>query len=159
MNQELFKEVLEDNYPSLTSDNLSAILNIVESVIRIPRSSSSENVSPTASDPAGWAVLDPLSTAPNVCQKRVMVLASDRNILIPQWPRSFTLRDALKSLTRYYRSCQRTTKLGLLVTNVWRPGELSIFKRDIEFFEQGGIQSVAILVSNHSALPINWPWR
>jgi hypothetical protein len=159
MNKKLFEEVLKHSYPNLTADNQSTILDITEEIISSPQTSPSTDRNSAGAYPTDWAVLDPLASTAGKCQRRVLVFASDRNWSIPQWSRSFTLKAALQGLMDYYHHCHKVTELGVLVTNVWRPGELSAFKRDIESFEQSGIQSVAIFVSNHLALPINWPWR
>jgi len=159
MNAKLFEEVLKECYPNLTAAHRAAILEIAEGVINIPALTSHADRKSSKAHPSGWAVLNPLSSPAAKCQKRLVAFASDRNRLIPQWPGSFTLRDALAGVMDYYGRCHGITELGVLITNVWRPGELSAFKRDIESFEQCSIQSVAILVSNHTVLPINWPWR
>ena len=90
----------------------------------------------------------------------VMILASDKsNRFTLRWDDAYSLNDALQNLVNYYSNCQGITKLGVLVTNTWSPSKLFSFASQVEHFETKGIQSVAILISGNSALPIAWPWR
>jgi len=92
--------------------------------------------------------------------KNVMVMASDKsNRFSLKSDDVFSLNDALENLINYYTSCQKITKLGVLVTNVWSPSKLFSFNYPIKHFETKGIQSVVILISSNSILPIFWPWR
>ena len=83
-------------------------------------------------------------------------------ISIPDWsildPHR-TDNNALENLITYYTNCQKITKLGVLITNVWSPSKLFSFAPQIEHFETRWIQSVVILISANDALPISWPWR
>jgi len=155
MNPNLFKDLLQHCYPNLTIENQNSVLNISEAVQKII-SSSSESGSISAPD---WVVLSPLGSRHNACVRNVMTFASDRNRFAPQWRDSYKLTDAVEGMLTYFKACEKITELGVLVTNVWRPGELSRYRLDIENFEVKGIQSVAILISGNSALPISWPWR
>ena len=155
MSPNLFKDLLQHCYPNLTIENQNSVLNISEAVQKII-SSSSESCSISVPD---WVVLNPSGSQHNACIRNVMTFASDRNIFAPQWRDSHKLTDAVEGMLTYYKACEKITKLGILVTNVWRPGELSRYRLDIENFEVKGIQSVAILISGNSALPISWPWR
>ena len=92
--------------------------------------------------------------------KNVITLTSDLSNRFPfKWNNAFSLTIGLDNLINYYIKCQGITKLGLLITNVWRPGALFSYFPDIEGFENKGIQSVAILISGNSAIPMPWPWR
>jgi len=155
MNPNLFKDLLQHFYPNLTIENQNSVLNISEAAQKII-SSSSESGSISAPD---WVVLSPSGSKHNACIRNVMTFASDRNRFASQWRDSHKLTDAAEGILTYYKACEKITKLGVLVTNVWRPGELSRYRLDIENFEGKGIQSVAILISGNSALPISWPWR
>jgi hypothetical protein len=155
MNPNLFKDLLQHSYPNVSIENQNSVLSISETVRKII-SSSSEGGSISAPD---WAVLSPSGSQHNACVRNIMTFASDRNRFAPQWGDSYKLTDAVEGILKYYKACEQITKLGVLVTNVWRPGELSRYRVDIENFETKGIQSIAILISGNSALPITWPWR
>ena len=156
MNLKVFSDLLNHSYPNLTADNQAAISSISEIIQGIPIANSEGK---PASIP-DWVVLNPHGTANNACMNNVMVMASDKsNRFALKWDDAYSLNDALEYLINYYTSCQRITKLGVLVTNVWSPSKLFSFNSQIEHFETRGIQSVVILVSGNSALPISWPWR
>jgi hypothetical protein len=155
MNPNLFKGLLHHSYPNLTIENQNSILTTYEMVQKII-SSSSESSSIQAPD---WVVLSPSGNPPNACVRNMMTLASDRNRFALQWRDSYRLTDAIEAMLAYYKVCGEITKLGVLVTNVWRPGELSRYRMDIENYEANGTQTIAILISGNSALPISWHWR
>lgn len=155
MNPSLFKDLLQHSYPHLTIENQIAVLSVSEVVQKnIGSIGESGSISKTE-----WVVLSPFGSPHNACVRSIMALASDRNRLALQWKDSHKLTDAVERVLTYYKACEQITKLGVLVTNVWRPGDLSKYRLDIESFEAKGIQSVAILISGNSAFPISWPWR
>jgi hypothetical protein len=156
MSPRLFDDLLKHSYPNLTADNLVAISSIVEIIQKIP-SCGSEGGSHSMPD---WIILNPHGLPNDACIKNVMVLASDRSNRFPlRWEDAYTLHDALENLFNYYTKCQIITKFGVLVTNVWSPSKLFSFASQVEHFEAKGIQTVVILVSGNSALPVSWPWR
>ena len=107
-----------------------------------------------------WVILNPHGSPNNACMRNVMVMASDKsNRFTLKWDDAYSLNDALKNLINYYTNCQRITKLGVLVTNVWSPSKLFSFAPQIEHFETKGIQSIVILASGNAVFPISWPWR
>ena len=156
MNPKLFNDLLNHSYPNLTSDNQTAILSVSEIIQKIPSANTQEG----AVSIPDWVVLNPYGSPNNACMKNVMVMASDKsNRFTLKWDDAYSLNDALENLINYYTNCQRITKLGVLLTNVWSPSKLFSFASQVEHFETKGIQSVVILVSGNSALPISWPWR
>lgn len=156
MNPKLFNDLLNHSYPNLTSDNQTAILSVSELLQKFP----SANTQDGAVSMPDWIVLNPHGSLNNACMKNVMVMASDKsNRFTLKWDDAFSLKDALENLIDYYTNCQKITKLGVLITNVWSPSMLFSFASQIEHFETKGIQSVVILISGNSALPISWPWR
>ena len=156
MNPKVFSDLLNHGYPNLTTDN-QAIISIIFEIIQ--KTNSINTGGRTVSIP-DWVVLNPHGTPNNACMKNVMVMASDKsNRFTMKWDDAYSLNDALENLINYYTNCQRITKLGVLLTNVWSPSKLSSFASQVEHFETKGIQSVVILVSGKSALPISWPWR
>ena len=156
MNPKLFNDLLNHSYPNLTTENQAAISSITEIIQKIPIANSEGD----AISMPDWVILNPHGTPNNACMKNVMVMGSDKsNRFTLKWDEAYSLNDALKNLVDYYTSCQKITKLGVLVTNVWSPSRLFSFVSQIEHYETKGIQSVAILISGNSALPISWPWR
>lgn len=156
MNPKLFSDLLNHSYPNLTSENQTSILSITEA---IQKNLNTNNENGPTSLP-NWAVLKPHGIPSNACMKNVMVMASDKsNRFNLRWDDAYSLNDALENLINYYATCPNITKLGVLITNVWSPSKLSSFSSQIEHFEAAGIQSVVILISGNSALPISWPWR
>lgn len=156
MNPKLFNDLLNHCYPNLTPDNRTAISYVAEIIQTIPVKNIQEG---TISIP-DWVVLNPHGLPTNACMKNVMVKATDKsNRFSLRWDDAYSLNDALEKLTNYYTNCQKITRLGVLVTNVWSPSKLFSFVSPIEYFETIGIQSVIILVSGNTVLPISWPWR
>lgn len=156
MSPKLFNDLLNHSYPNLTPGNQASTSKIAETIQEIP-STSTEGGSVSMPD---WVVLNPRGTATNACMTNVMVLASDKsNRFTLRWDDAYSLNDALQNLVNYYSNCQGITNLGVLVTNTWSPSKLFSFASQVEHFETKGIQSVAILISGNSVLPIAWPWR
>ena len=156
MSPKLFNDLLNHSYPNLTSDNQTAILSVTEIIQKIP-SANTQDGSVSVPD---WVVLNPYGSPSNACMKNVMVMASDKsNRFTLRWDNAYSLNNGLENLINYYTNCQTITKLGVLATNVWSPSKLFSFAPQVEHFEAKGIQSVAILISGNSALPISWPWR
>jgi hypothetical protein len=156
MNPSLFKELLSDAYPELSAENIDALLDIFE---KIPPSVPEGTVGDSSALP-DWVVLNPKAQSNAVCARNALVTASDKsNRFHLGWKNSFTLKKSVETLLNYYQICQHTTKLGVVLTNVWRPSELSLYASDIEAFKSRGIQSIALILSGTSLLPISWPWR
>ncbi len=156
MSPRLFKKLLSDSYPELSIENVSAILDIFEKILT---SASNESRDDSASLP-DWAVLKPEAKSNALCAQKVLVTASDKsNRFQLGWKNSYKLKESVETLLDYYQNCQHITRLGVVLTNVWRPGELSIYASDIDAFESKSVQSVALISSGNSLLPICWPWR
>jgi hypothetical protein len=156
MNPSLFKQLLSDTYPELSAESVSAILDIFEKILP---TATNESRGDSAAIP-DWAVLEPDAQSNALCARKILVTASDKsNRFQFGWKNSYKLKESVEVLLNYYQSCQHITKLGVLVTNVWRPGEISLYASGIDAFESRGIQSVAIIASGTSLLPICWPWR
>jgi len=156
MNSHIFRDLLKHSYPNLTPENELSILDIFE----ILQSISNPDFNQSENFITDWSILNKNGSSNTACMKNVITLTSDISNRFPlKWNNAFSLTNGLDSLINYYTKCLGITKLGLLVTNVWRPGELFSYCPDIESFENKGIQSVAILISGNSVLPISWPWR
>jgi len=156
MNSSIFKDLLNHSYPNLTHENELAILNIFESLHNVVN----PDFNQSATSNPDWAILNKDGNPNIACMKNVIIMTSDLSNRFPlKWNNAFSLTNGLENLINYYIRCQGITNLGLLITNVWRPGELFSYRTDIESFENKGIQSVAILISGNSTLPIAWPWR
>lgn len=153
---DLFKQLLTENYPDLSSENASALLSLFEKMLTC---TSIDKFSST-SELREWAVLSPEAQSKVVCSRNVLVKASDKsNRYLFDMANSYKLKAAVENLLNYYQNCQHITQLGILLTNVWRPSELSLYASEIDAFESKGIQSVALIVSGSSLIPISWPWR
>ena len=84
----------------------------------------------------------------------------DRNNFYKQrWKNVHTLDQASVFLLDYYECCKDITKLGVLLSDVWRPSSISRWGHIYEMYEGMGIQSVALLYSGQQITPIRWPWR
>ena len=87
-------------------------------------------------------------------------MVSDKsNFYKQRWKNAVSLEDANIYLLDYYERCKHITKLGVLLTDVWRPSTLSRFSHIYGMYETMGIQSVALLYSGNQINPIRWPWR
>lgn len=156
MNPNLFKELLSDAYPKLDAENIREVMYIFETVLT---SVDGERHSGPSVLP-DWIVLNPEAYPNAACARNVLVTASDKsNRFHFRLKNSYKLKNAMETLLNYYEICQHTTKLGILLTNVWRPGELSLYASEIDAFDSRGMQSVALMVSGKSVLPVCWPWK
>jgi hypothetical protein len=88
------------------------------------------------------------------CSDLVVVEAAER----PLYGNYFTLRQSLEALANYYQSCQGIVRLGVVVSDVWRPSDLRQFEVPLEFFMCRGINTLFFLASGSSFSMIRAPW-
>lgn len=101
------------------------------------------------------SVLSSFGNSPAKCSRVVTVMAKEQKNRV----KAYTLKKSLQVLTDYYSHCLPITKLGVVVTDVWRPSDLFIFEVPLDYFEAQGIKTIIILKSNRNLFPINFPWR
>ena len=108
----------------------------------------------------GWPIISPNGISSGVCSKKILAVGGDKsNFYKQRWKKAHTLEEASVYLLDYYERCKHITKLGVLLTDVWRPSTLIRLGHIYEMYETMGIQSVALLYSAHQITPIRWPWR
>jgi hypothetical protein len=105
--------------------------------------------------PNGITVLTPDGNFPPQCSRIVTVYAREQKNRV----RAYSLKKALEALIDYYSHCLPITKLGVVVTDVWRPSELFTFEPALDFYEAKGIPTIIILKSNANLHLLNFPWR
>ena len=105
--------------------------------------------------PNGITVLTPDGNSPAQCSRKVVVYAREQKNRV----RAYSLKKALEALIDYYSHCLPITKLGVVVTDVWRPSELFTFEPALDFYEAKGIPTIIILKSNANLHLLNFPWR
>ena len=105
--------------------------------------------------PNGITVLTPDGNFPAQCSRIVTVYAREQKNRV----RAYSLKKALEVLIDYYSHCLRITKLGVVVTVVWRPSELFAVEAALDFYEAKGIPTIIILKSNANLHLLNFPWR
>jgi hypothetical protein len=105
--------------------------------------------------PNGITVLTPDGNFPAQCSRIVTVYAREQKNRV----RAYSLKKALEALINYYSNCLPITKLGVVVTDVWRPSELFAVETALDFYEAKGIRTIIILKSNANLHLLNFPWR
>jgi len=103
----------------------------------------------------GITVLTPDGNFLAQCSRIVTVYAREQKNRV----RAYSLKKALEVLIDYYSHCLRITKLGVVVTDVWRPSELFAVETALDFYEAQGIPTIIILKSNANLHLLNFPWR
>jgi hypothetical protein len=155
MNNANFLNSISSIYPNLSTSNLAAISNISSNILEIAKHGNEK-----FSSLQNWSILDCLKSLPMGDTQNILVRGAGQSRYNPmKWEGAFNLKNALTSQISQYQKFPDRLKLGLLVTDIWRPVELYEFIGPIEQFERVGIISIPILVSGHLALPLKWPWR
>ena len=136
------------------------IIDAVKAAIQVDnaingKAKESGSVHDGQSTSSGITVLTPEGKIPAQCSHTVAVHAREQK----NRARAYSLKKSLQALTDYYKACIGMTKLGVIVTDVWRPSELSAFEVALDFYDAKGIQTIIILKSNTSLHLVNFPWR
>ena len=146
---------LTQAYPSLTVTNHNELATLLES---LQMTVVDHGAFPCAA--SDWPMISPKGNSNGVCSRNILSIGGDRSSFYKQrWKNVYTLEEASVYLLDYYERCKHITKLGVLLTDVWRPSTLSRWSHIYEMYETMGIQSVALLYSGHQITPIRWPWR
>ena len=141
-------------YPELTPNNQSELNKLLEDLRGFPNTKDSKVENPN------WPTISPDGNSSGICSRNVLAIGGDKNNFYKQRRKNvYSLEEASVYLLDYYERCKRITKLGVLLTDVWRPSTLSRWGHIYEMYETMGIQSVALLYSGHRITPIRWPWR
>jgi hypothetical protein len=142
-------------YPNLTPTNHKELVTLLES---LHMTVIDQGSFPSAA--SDWPIISPKGNSNSVCNRNVLSIGGDKSSFYKQrWQNVYTLEEASVYLLDYYERCKHITKLGVLLTDVWRPSTLSRWSHIYEMYETMGIQSVALLYSGHQITPIRWPWR
>lgn len=146
---------LSQAYPNLTAANHNELATLLEG---LQMTMIDRRLFPnTTSD---WPIITPNGNSPALCNRNILSIGADKSTFYKQrWKNAHTLEEASVYLLDYYERCKHITKLGVLLTDVWRPSTLSRWGHIYEMHETMGIQSVALLYSGHQIAPIRWPWR
>jgi hypothetical protein len=154
--KDVFTQILQDRYPNLPQDSLTAILELPFDLRANQIASGS-----SGNSQHHWSVLLPDSPKATACMRNVLTIGSDQSRWYPnRWKNCYAFDQALDELINYYTYCSAITRLGVFLTDCWRPSTLWKFAGAIESYELMGINSVAILTSNKKyPTPIAWPWR
>jgi hypothetical protein len=146
-------------HPSLTDKDLKALAELLE------RLSSQDGIYSSFDDfakPGGelggdWAVIIPDAKpgAKSACCRNVVAFATQKGGY-----QGIRLNKVLDGLVAYYKQCAGIVELGVLVTDVWRPDNISKFQGDLKAaYHKHRINTVPILWSGHRQFPILWPWQ
>jgi len=142
-------------FPNLTDENRQQVNDLISELEKIRLGDGGpENLDVI------WPIISPKGNSTGLCSRNVLSIGGDRSSFYKQrWKNVYTLEEASVYLLDYYERCKHITKLGVLLTDVWRPSTLSRWSHVYEMYETIGIQSVALLYSGHQIIPIRWPWR
>jgi hypothetical protein len=142
-------------YPNLTVANHNELATLLEHLNK-----TAVDQGPFPSAASDWPIISPKGNINGACSKNILSIGGDRSSFYKQrWKNVHSLDHASVFLLDYYERCKHITKLGVLLTDVWRPSTLSRWSHIYEMYETMGIQSVALLYSGHQITPIRWPWR
>lgn len=141
-------------YPNLTIENQSELQQLLDEFsLPIPEKKA-------VADNLTWPIISPNGSGVGACSRSILAIGGDKSSFYKErWKTAYSLEEASVYLLDYYERCKHITKLGVLLTDVWRPSTLSRWGHIYEMYETMGIQSVALLYSGHQITPIRWPWR
>lgn len=146
---------LTQAYPNLTVANNNELATLLEH-LQMTLVERGHFPSPASN----WPIISPKGNSDGICSRNILSIGGDRSSFYKQrWKNIYSLEEASVYLLDYYERCKHITKLGVLLTDVWRPSTLSRWSHIYEMYEAMGIQSVALLYSGHQITPIRWPWR
>jgi hypothetical protein len=146
---------LTQAYPNLTVANHNELATLLE---RLQMTLIDHGYFP--SSVSDWPIIAPNGNGSTLCNRNILAIGADKSTFYKQrWKNAYPLEQAYVYLLDYYEKCQNITKLGVLLTDVWRPSVLSRWSNLYEHYENQGIQSVALLYSGGQITPIRWPWR
>jgi len=146
------------NYENLRDSLIASELDasLIDDIIRtVKETIGSSSIDDDESALSGITVLTPDGNFPVQCGRIVAVYAREQKNRV----RAYSLKKALKALIDYYSHCLPITKLGVVVTDVWRPSELFTFEPALDFYEAKGTPTIIILKSNANLYLLNFPWR
>jgi hypothetical protein len=92
---------------------------------------------------------------PCACVPLIVAIAKEH----PTHKREFTLSGAIEALLKVYTQCYGMTSIGVLVTDVWRPGNLKNREYDLRMSLQIGIKTVPLLVTGRAIQAVKFPWE
>jgi hypothetical protein len=161
MDRDLFKKLLKASYPNLSDENFSSIIDIQEILDADDFSSSLTN---SCAATRNWNIISEDKHQQLSCSRSVLTIGGDVSVRLRgdlRLPNALSVKNAMSELFDYYKKCQNICKLGVLITDCWRPSEMlqHHFDQNIEANEILGIQTIAILKSSGKLYPITWPWR
>jgi hypothetical protein len=161
MHSDLFKQLLKVSYPNLTDENLSSVMDIQE-ILNLHDFPS--NLTNSSNSSPSWNVISDDKRQQSICSRNVLAIGGDVSARLRRdlrLPNALSVSNAMNELFAYYKRCQKLCKLGVLITDCWRPSEMlqHHFEQHIETNELLGIQTIAILKSSGNLYPITWPWR
>jgi hypothetical protein len=90
---------------------------------------------------------------PISCQPLVGIRAAEK----PLFGNYFTLKQAIDSLLAYYSRCSQIAKIGVIVTDVWRPSDINRFSFELDYWELNGVKTFFILFSGHNVHAVDRP--
>jgi hypothetical protein len=153
---DVFTPTLLGQYPNLPKDSLTTILELTLEII-----ANQNDIGSSGKYQNSWSVLSPDSSQAASCSRNVLSIGADQSRWYPKrWKNCYSFDRALHQLVKYYSQCSPITKLGVFLTDCWRPSDLWKYSGVIERYELMGVNSVAILMSNKKhPTPIAWPWR
>ena len=150
-----FLKIVLSSYPKLSLESENALANISHEIMNIAIYGNGK-----FHGLKNWKILDQYSDPISKPSQNILVRGAGQSRYNPmKWEGAYNLKDALARQIEQYDLFSEHMKLGVLLTDIWRPVELYEHAKSIEKFERMGISSIAILFSGGSAIPIKWPWR
>lgn len=112
------------------------------------------NKTRTSSD-GSLAILGPDGQPSGVCAKFVGVPVAEKG----NFGKSYLLTAGIDALLDYYYHCQGIVKMGVVVTDIWRPSNINQAELALQYYDFNGIKTIFILTTGKNLSIIQPPWN
>jgi len=141
MNIEQIKAQAVSLDEDLSTEEIESLSRIAESSLNNTSTSANDNIT----------ILRPDGQPLEACTKVVVVPIAEKG----KYHKSHTLKSGLDSLLSYYNHCQGIVKMGVVLTDIWRPSNINEVEIPLQHFEHKGIKTIFILTSGKITASFN----
>ena len=126
-------------------DELEALSQIVENILNKTTTSSNKSIT----------ILRPDGQPLGACSKFVGVPIAENG----KYHKCHTLKSGLDSLLSYYHHCHGIVKMGVVLTDIWRPSNINQAEMALQYYDFHGIKTIFILTTGKNLSIIQPPWN
>ena len=152
VNESEFQTNIQNIKSQATTLDLDLSPEEIETLARII--DCSLNKTKTSSD-GSIAILRPDGQPSGVCVNFVGVPVAEKGM----YQNSHTLKSGLDALLDYYYHCQGIVKMGVVVTDIWRPSNINQVEMALQYYDFHGIKTIFILTTGKNLSIIQPPWN